>query len=88
MGYSVLLAFAVMDDENQGVETDILYRQAQAFEQPMPVAVKQSGRQIIRGAKIVQDGIVFLPGQDYRGIWLPFEPGHILKLFKMWNHAA
>lgn len=57
MGYSVLLAFAVMDNENQGVETDILHRQAQAFEQPMPVAIKQSGHQVIRGAKIVQDGI-------------------------------
>ena len=73
---AVLLPFS-MDSEYPGIEVKILHTQLQTFKQPESAAVKQFDYEIIRMLKVLQHGLYFLSGKNYRNIFRLFSTGNV-----------
>ena len=78
-GDPILRALAVAYGDDTALEVDVLYAEAQRFENPKSAAVEETCDQEVLAVQLRQDKANFTSGEHERKALGPIGPSHILK---------
>ncbi len=77
---AVLLAFAVVDGEEHGVEVEAVDAEVDALGEAQAAAVEQESGEVIRGLQVAQHGFEFGPGEDNGDVAVAFGANDTIEL--------